>query len=205
MPLLDLDIADFKIYINCMTKLRLDLTNGILEVEGEEEFVKSVYAEFKDELASQRLTPLEKPYIEVDTPDITMTKPVKKTKRVAKSSSSAESYTLIKDLDFTKGEGGMSLKEFHKQKSPISFAEKNVVFVYYLKNLLKIPKVTLDHIYTCYDEVGSRKPGAFKQSIADTSSKKGWLNTSSFEDITVPIRGQNYVDHDLPAKVSDKK
>lgn len=188
-----------------MTKLKLDLTSGILEVEGEEEFVKVIYNDFKDQLANQRLVSEEEQSPKADTSSTIPTKSLKKAKRVAKASSSAESYTLLKDIDFTKSEKGLSLREFYKQKSPESFAEKNLVFVYYLKSFLKIPKVTLNHIFTSYDEVGSRKPSAFKQSIADTSSKKGWLTTSSFEDISVPIKGENFVNHDLPAKASDDK
>lgn len=189
-----------------MTKLHIDLTNGVIEVEGEEELVKIIYADFKDRLAQHKSLPLTKPEQAEET---IASQPVsiKKSKKTNHRpvGKSKESYSLIKDLDFKKTDSGVSLKEFYKEKSPTSFAEKNVIFVSYLKNVLKIPKVTLDHVYTCYDEVGSRKPSAFKQSIADTSSKKSWLDTASFDDITVSIRGQNYVDHDLPAKTPEGK
>lgn len=188
-----------------MTKLHIDLANGILEVEGEEEFVKIIYDDFKKQLATFKTTPITSGRNEPKRPVIESASDAKHKRQTlrSKSGNSKESYTLIKDINFTKTDTNQSLKEFYKAKSPNTFAEKNAVFVYYLKNIINVSKVTLDYIYTCYDEVGSRKPDAFKQSIADTSSKKSWLNTTSFDDITISLRGQNYVDHDLPTKVNE--
>jgi len=190
-----------------MTKLHIDLTNGILEVEGEEEFVNKIYNDFKDELAGlktlKRSPKISEKDRSGDKPDLEI-KDTKQSPIKGKSKGSKESYTLIKDLDLTKGDREASLKDYYKEKSPSSFVDKNVVFVFYLKKIANVSKVTLNHIYTCYEEVGSRKPSAFKQSVADTSSKKGYLDTASFEDINVSIRGENLIKA-LPQSVSEDK
>lgn len=202
--LLGLDIEKFVIYYRRMTKLHIDLINGVLEIDGEEEFVRSIYNDFKEQLVAKRsLEPKDSSQINHHKNQTAQTD--KKAKRTNKAAGALERYALIKDLDFTKGEGNVTLKDYYKQKDPKSYTEKNLVFVYFLKNKLKVSNVNLDHIYTAYDEVGSRRPNAFRQSVADTSSKKGWLDTSSYEDIKISIKGQNYVDHDLPAKETIKK
>lgn len=185
-----------------MTKLRIDLNLGVLEVEGEETFVTSIYDDFKKELmarvkapeAAPKPTDAPKPA----TPDDSSRVNGSKSKSRAKGSK--ESYSIIKDLDLTATSNGTSLKDFYKQKAPATLAETNVVFVYYLKETASVNKVDLDHVFTCYRDVGARLPGAFKQSVADASSKKGWLDTESFDDIKLSLIGRNYVEHDLPKK-----
>jgi len=39
------------------SKLRIDLSNGLLEVEGDEALVRDVYKDFKDQLAKASSTP----------------------------------------------------------------------------------------------------------------------------------------------------
>lgn len=206
--LLGLDLSLLKIYkLSNMTKLHIDITNGILEVEGEEEFVNKIYQDYKAELVSLKTTQISPKVIEKPLPDDKIssdTKSIKQSSTKGKSKGLKESYALIKDLDLNKGDRDASLKDYYKEKSPSSFVDKNVVFVFYLKKIASVPKVTLNHIYTCYEEVGSRKPSAFKQSIADTSSKKGYLDTASFEDIKVSIRGENLI-KSLPLSVSEEK
>lgn len=193
-----------------MIKLHINITEGVLEVEGEEGFVREIYADFKDGLLSKQVNnPTDNIAQTRDTPksqdDLKTPKKPKKGAVTSKPRGTKESYALVKDFDFTKLDRSHSLKEFYAEKQPGSYTDTNVVFVYYLKRIAKVDKVTLSYIYTCYDEVGARKPSAFKQSVADTSSKKGWLNTTSFEDIDVSIRGQNLVEHDLPKKVKEDK
>ncbi|MFA5136064.1 MAG: hypothetical protein WC489_01590 [Patescibacteria group bacterium] len=182
-----------------MTKLKIDLTNRLIEVEGEQEFVEKIYKDFQNQIKL-------KGGVNIEKDDTASRVTIKKGKDVGSTITSRrvrgikENYSIVKDLDLTEKDKQFSLKAFYKEKSPSSFFDKNAVFVYYLKEIAKISNITLDHIFTCYDDVESPKPNAFKQSIADTSSKKGWLETSSFENISISIRGQNRVKHDLPQK-----
>ncbi len=116
---------------------------------------------------------------------------------------SAESYTLIKDLDLRGNKSIPSFTQFVEEKKPPHNIQFNAVAVYYLSKLLNIKPVTFDHIYTCYNFVRRKTSNKFKQSIFDTSSTKyGYLDTNDTNDIKIPLLGANFVEHDLPP---DKK
>ena len=91
-----------------------------------------------------------------------------------------------------------SLRDFYAQKGPKAFSEQNAVFVFYLNKIKELESVTPDSIYTCYKEVGVRVPGAFYQSLLDTSRIKGWIDTGDTNKIRITTVGENFVEHDLP-------
>ena len=76
--------------------------------------------------------------------------------------------------------------------------ETNTVFVYYLEKVLNLSGITVDHIYTCYKAAEQTIPGALAQSLLDTASRKGWLDTSNMSDISLPTGGENLVERVLP-------
>jgi hypothetical protein len=47
-------------------------------------------------------------------------------------------------------------------------------------------------------------PGALRQSLLDTSFKKGWIDTKSMENITITTHGENLVEHELQGKKEEK-
>lgn len=185
-----------------MTKLRIDLFSGTLEVDGDEEFVRSVYGDFKDQLLAiqkrQGSTPV--PPKAAGTPVTTTAAPApagKETRQPARRRARI-SLSLVKELDLTDIANDFSLQDFYAAKGPQTAMESNVVFVYYLQQIAGVERIGVNHIYTCYKHMGIKYPNALKQSLADTSSRKNWLNTSSFEDIRLDTAGENYVEHDLP-------
>ena len=178
-----------------MTRIKIDLANGILDVEGEEAFVREIYSEYKERLLARPTA---------STPgkeaNIAGTKRAKKTKADSKSkvgTKKKESYSIVKDLDLFNGGGEKGLEAFVKTKNPTTDKERNAVFVYYLKKIINIPAVTVDHVFTCYKHIGKPVP-AVKQSLINTSFTKGWIDTSSMLDIKTTIPGENYVEHKLP-------
>lgn len=178
-----------------MSKLKIDLNNGILEVEGEEGFVKGIYEEYKNKIFSrssfpnsQKDEPAEKPNIKQST---------KKTPKTNGKSSRKETYSIVKDLQLK------DLSSFFKEKNPKTGFEKNVVFVYFLEKTLNTTNISPDHIYTCYKQMQIPVPKALKQSLVDTGHKKGWIDTSSISDITMTTVGENIVEHSL-TKSEDK-
>lgn len=119
--------------------------------------------------------------------------------RVKKKTSSKESFQIDKDLNLQGKEGNQSFREFCESKSPSSNIEFNVVAIYYLSRVLGVSPVTIDQVYTCYKEIGSKVPGNLKQSIHDTSSSKyGYIDAGNLNDLRLPTRGENLVEHDLP-------
>lgn len=75
--------------------------------------------------------------------------------------------------------------------------ERNLIFVYYLQYILQEDKITLDHLFTCYRNVGQKIPKALEQSMRDTSKDKGWVDIDELENIKVPVAGMNHIEHDL--------
>ena len=192
------------------TKLRIDVTSGLLEVEGEESFVSRIYDDFKEQLQAQPKVPKARRSgrprrTGLSGKDASNGESSAGTQdQKPKRAKVKESFTIVKDLDLSGKGKSSSLRDFFKEKAPASAMENNVVFVYYLSQTMKVPKITLDHIYTCYKNVGQRVPAALRQSVLDSSFRKGWLDTKSMDDIKLPTIGENFVEHDLPPKKEAK-
>ena len=177
------------------TRVRIDLSQGIIEAEGSEEFVRSVYGDFKNRMNE---SPVRK---EPDT-DIERKK---KTRRVSKASGGniearkprPKNPQIVGDLDLSGKGGKVSLRDFYAQYAPANNFENNLIFVYYLKQELKMKTVGIDHVFTCYRNIPSLKVPKLDQSLWDTKNRKGWLDTSSLEDIQLNVPGINYLEHDM--------
>ena len=75
--------------------------------------------------------------------------------------------------------------------------ERNLIFTYYLKQVIGVDKVNLDHIFTCYRNVGQKIPKALEQSMRDTAKDRGWVDIDDLESIDVPVGGINHIEHDM--------
>jgi hypothetical protein len=203
-----------------MTKLKIDLFSGTIEVDGEENFVQSVYEDFKGQLLAVRAgqsaarpvastaapaqfaptaaaAPVTAAPLGTERPAETVP-PTEAAPRPAARRRAKSNLNLIKDLDLSATSHDLSLRDFYAAKSPQTAMESNVVFVYYLQQIAGVQGIGVDHIYTCYKEVGAKYPNALKQSLADTSSRKNWLDTSTFDHIRLAAAGENFVEHELP-------
>lgn len=179
------------------TRIRINLNEGSIEAEGEEAFVKSIYDDFKNQLATARTNDggsAEQAGVEHSP----AAPKAGSAPRKALSKRAKAGFTIVKDLDLSGKNNSKSLRDFYTEKVPSTAMERNVVFVYFLKQVVSVAQVTLDHIYSCYKDVGVKYPNALRQSVADTSSRRGWLDTKSFDDIKLATPGENYVEHDLP-------
>lgn len=118
----------------------------------------------------------------------------------AKGKSSSELPKLNRDLDLSRVNGNPSFREFYDEKKPKTGPQFNTLLVYYLKRILEREIVTLDDAYTCYREVGQRAPVNFRQAFIDTKNKNGWVDIDKDGNLSIPLRGINLIEHDLPAK-----
>lgn len=133
-------------------------------------------------------------------------KPVKAAKKgtgKSKTAKSKETISIDKDLNLRE-RGKKSFKDFYDEKQPKSAMDFNTVAIYYLSQILELDKITANQVYTCYKEVSKRPPNAFIQSLRDTASLKGFIDSADVENLKIPSRGINFVDHDLPAKKDAK-
>ncbi len=189
------------------TRIRIDISQGIVEAEGTEAFVSRIYADFKDKLQpggletkveGQKKRKQRKAALAAKEEDTT---PKKKAKRTNKGIRNPQ---ICRDLDLSGGKGGESLRDFFSKFAPSSNLERNLVFVYYLKQLARIEAITIDHVFTCYRNISSlRTSGNLEQSLIDTRSRKGWIGTASLDDIQLEVAGINYIEHDMK-KVKDE-
>ena len=130
---------------------------------------------------------------------------VNKESKVRSSGKSKDSYTLLKDLDLKGGKGKKPFKHFISEKKPASAIEFNAASVFYLSVVMELIPITPNHVYTCYSEAKRRSPDALGQSLRDTAGRRyGYIDIADDGTITIPLRGKNFVQHDLPKKENGK-
>lgn len=130
----------------------------------------------------------------------------KKTKTNSKKSKPSSKArirpSILKDLNLSP-KGKKTFKDFAQQKQPESNQEKCTVSIYYLQQELGIDTVSVNHIYTCYKNIGWKVANLYNV-LAITASRKGWIDTRNMEAIILTTHGENLVEHDLPRPKKDK-
>ena len=177
-----------------MTKSTIQLPNGTLvTVEGTPEEVARVLDLYKD-----GNTPA--------TPKVAGTKKgAEKARRSNhKSKRGKETYKIPADLNLNPS-GKKTFRAFFEEKNPGSNMELNAVAVYHLEKVLGAKNIGPEHIYSYYKMVGRKVPAALMQSLYDTASLKSWIDTGETNNIHTTIVGENFVEHDLPAKKAPAK
>ncbi|YBV97008.1 hypothetical protein M1D80_08925 [Phyllobacteriaceae bacterium JZ32] len=192
-------------------KLHINITQGIIDAEGAQEFVWRVYEDFRDRLGTQPLPSVtasspDNTDIEESTPHDTqptlVEKQRKKPKKKASSSATATNGKdkgspgitghkpkLLPDLD-TKG-----IKEFLGQYQLGNNSDIIVAICKFLESKGVSP-ASVDAFYTCYQDAGLKLPEAFGQAFVNTrGNKKGFINFTTVDDIELTTRGRNHIDH----------
>lgn len=183
---------------NMDAKLKISITDGILEVEGSESFVLKVYNDFKEKLETtpspiiSKSNP-EKPVAAIEKTNSSTKTKTSKSKGAVKPKSTGNLLTSLN----LRPSGKKSLKDFIAEYKKPSSEEKILLYVYYLTNELKESNIGLDHIYTCIKENGDKVPSYLKQTVTNVKNRKGWLDTSNYDDLKYTVQGMNHVEHDL--------
>ena len=182
------------------TKIKIDLLQGFIEAEGSEEFVRQIYGDFKESLESKASKGKQGQSGKKEQQHGSDKNPPPPTNEKGKKAKKARSKTcqIVQDLDLSGGGQTPSLRDFYAQFKAKSNFDRNLIFLYYLKNKLSIEAVTIDYIFTCYRNINGLKiPGNLEQSLIDTRARKGWIDTSSLIDIKLNVHGINYLEHDI--------
>jgi hypothetical protein len=110
-----------------------------------------------------------------------------------------QTFAWDKALDLA-GNGSQTFKMVATQKAPSNALEKCLVAVYWLTRLSdsSVP-ATIDQVYTCFKHMDWRVPANLANSLQKAGSK-GWLDTQKREDLRVVVQGENYFEHEMPAK-----
>jgi hypothetical protein len=196
------------------TKLTINLKDGVLDVEGSEEFVRTIYSDFKDEVAKRQVgsglpqqigatrLPVQEPIIVSQQPKA---KKQPRAKRVASGSDGQKVRSGKYKPSFDPSLDLKRLPEFYDGLAPANAAEKILIFMVFLKENLNIDHCTADHIYTCFFTVKDRTriPEAFEQAFRDTQSRTHFIQVSSLQDITLTIPGSNRFEEMKKRKIAE--
>ncbi len=195
------------------TKLRIDLSQGLLEVEGSETFVKTIYNDFKhhfvptppsaETVAEERPKRTRTRKRSTNSPAAAQTEPAGDGSEATSSKTKAtrtQTYEIIVDLDLGASKRHPSLVDFMDAKVPITNDERNLVFTYYLQKSLNLSEITPNHIYTCYREAKIRAPINIESSLK-TTAKLGWLVVEGDGNrVSLSGEGTTYVEQNLPKR-----
>ncbi len=125
-----------------------------------------------------------------------------KSKRGSKASRSE--WTMVKDLNLTPL-GKQSFNAFIEEKKPRSNEDKYPVVVYYLSEIMREHKININQIGTVFRITKSwKEPTNLVVGLQVTSSRKGTIDTTSYDDIKITPTGRNFVEHELPPKAKAK-
>lgn len=103
---------------------------------------------------------------------------------------------LVKDLNLSPKDKP-SLKSFFAEKAPKQQWAQITLFVYYMDKVLEITGITPDHVYTCFNEVGAKKPPNTPQAIRLVAKRQGHVDSRNSENLTVTVHGENFVEKEL--------
>ncbi len=93
--------------------------------------------------------------------------------------------------------GKTPFKDFAAEKAPSDHYEKTVVAVYWLVKEAGVA-ATVEGVNTCYQGAEWKRPKDLRNSLQQTASSKGWLDTSDKDEVKLTVSGEDYVKHDLP-------
>lgn len=192
------------------SKLQIDLSQGIVNIEGDADLVREIYRDLKDQLLSGAPAPRTgaTPSGDKDSDDAGADVKPKSKRRVSSrkktegesngSGVNADAPKLDRDLD-TSG-----LLAFFGQYEHKNHSEKILTFLHFLTDKLDIEAPNTDQVFTCYVKANERVPKAFKQAFRDTSGKSfGYIDFKSPTDIRVTTAGTNHFKFDLKKKAAE--
>ena len=196
-------------------KFKIDVKQGVVELEGSETFVDKHLDKFEEIFTSAIKQTMTQGIIHSITDD-----------NVSALQQNSEPKSNVSKLELAKANNNnnnnnkhatkqspnlppipvdlkanvkkVGLREFYTEKNPSNHYENTVVFVYYLTKINKQTEVKYGEILSCYEEVGEKKP-SITDIIKNTIRYKGWLEPGSSKFITrLTISGENFVKFDLP-------
>jgi hypothetical protein len=180
------------------TKLRIDLSSGILDVEGSEELVREIYLDFKDKIntLASSTAQSEPQNTQAATKKQKKPKPSNEKSTVAgKSKKQAQSKPVFdSSLDLTK------LEQFFDEKKPSNHSEKILVFAAFLRDELSLEPCTVDQVYTCYETLKSKTkiPEAFRQAFINAKNKTHFIDyDGKTGEISITFPGNNHLNHTM--------
>jgi hypothetical protein len=119
-------------------------------------------------------------------------------------SGKSSDLSFVSDLNL-RPKDKQTLREFFDTKQPTSNEQTFAVVIYYLKAVLNVEKVGANHVYTAFKDLNLKVPLRLATVISNAAARHRWIDTKSSNDYQMTTHGENFVEHDLPAKGKAKK
>jgi hypothetical protein len=183
-------------------KLKIDLSQGQLELEGSDDAVLKIYEDFMskvDGLVQSRLPVAQN--VEPPSRSVLIEAPleaeveVNASKKKKSSSTKKTSYSKVDEI--YKGQHAVKIKEFYEKFDVKSHSQKVVIFIYCMQNEINITGIGINHIYTCYLIANTPTPNVLPQAIRDAKTA---LDYDDWSDLKVTSIGENAVLHHYAKK-----
>ncbi len=187
-------------------KLKIDLSQGQIEVEGDNDdkviqACNDLMKKIEDITPQIIHLPAEKPIAALPEPknddeENTSAKPKKKATQ--KKPSTATTFKMVTEL--FQSEDAKKIKQFYEQYDLKTHPRKVTTFVYFMEKKLNIKNISADHLYTCYKIIGQKSPKVLQQAVRDAKSQKGWLIHDDWNDLKITHTGEEAVEYDFEKK-----
>lgn len=127
------------------------------------------------------------------------TKPIGSEKPKSSKKGTSQKFQILKDLNLRPSDKA-HLTDYVKEFEIKSNGDRIIVIVNYLKEVLKVEKVTIDHLYTAFFVLKCKIPTSFYQVVINTQSRSQWLDFEKVDDINLSTQGLNRVRLDINKK-----
>lgn len=173
------------------TKLYININEGIVKVKGNEDFVREVYTDYRNEIFDnfEKDSPAQK---DNKGDSGTKRKKIKKTESIKDKKTNNISFKTPKidnNVDAT------NLTEFYKGFNPADHSDKILIFLSFLKENLEIESPNSDQVYTCFlcikQKIPKVMPKAYGQAFVEAKTVKKYIDYNSAEEITITPVGTN--------------
>lgn len=185
-------------------KLHINLAQGILDVEGDVDFVREVYKDHRERLLARPIDPPSEVASdagsstndggaasnirskETDSARKRRKPSAAKAPKEGRSGISSYKPALVGGLD-TK-----DIKTFINEYDPKNHYDNIVLFTLYLESK-GITPASFNQIYTCYRDAEIKTPVAFAQAFIDArGNKRAFIEFTDPTNVTLTERGRNH-------------
>lgn len=171
-------------------KAKINLKEGIFEVEGNEDFIINLLIRFENNFKNMSLTSI--------SPNKKNT--IEQINNI-KSTINPDNTLNIPPipLDFKGYNDNPSLKELCSLKSPKNSQELITLFTYFVSKYIGIQNVHVGHIISCYNEVDMKIPHNIERLLHEIKIFRGWLNLGNErQTVMITTSGEHFIENDLP-------
>jgi hypothetical protein len=179
--------------MSAVTKAKIDLKLGTIELEGSEAFVTKYIDAFKQEMKGFKISEEEL--------DLKKDKEKIEREKIKRRTGKTPQTVAPIPLDLKARDDNPSLRDFFEKKNPKSHEENLTVFAYYLKKYLNINEMLMGHVVSCCNEVKRKTPTNIPNMFYNIKHRKGWVDVGTKgESIIITTQGENFVEYDLLRK-----